>query len=323
MLSSNWKALIASNKVQVGVSKKRKAEDAEDKPNLMAAAASTANAAAASGPATVTPCLAIDCEFVGVGRDGSENALARVSLVNFHSEVVLDTYVKPTETVTDYRTAVSGIKAAHIHSKGAISFKQCQREVAAIIKDKILVGHAVQNDLQALLLSHPKHLVRDTARYKGLCPDRPRSLKKLVAEVLGQSIQVGSHDSVQDARATLALYKHVRARWEKEIWEKKVKRRSTNTTTTTTTTVSASSATNEAGATTSTLTVSSSSTSVSASAPRSAAVTAPVLIGAHKSKKAYVAAKQAAEEARRLQKQERNQRRKKMRTEQKLEKMNR
>lgn len=121
---------------------------------------------------SVTPCLAIDCEFVGVGVEGVDNALARVSIVNFHSAVVYDKYVKPSEPVTDYRTSVSGIRPQHIHSKGAVTFKQAQREVAQLIEGKILVGHAVQNDLQVLLLSHPKHLLRDTSKYKGLCPDR-------------------------------------------------------------------------------------------------------------------------------------------------------
>ena len=163
---------------------------------------------------SVTPCVAIDCEFVGTGADGTGNALARVSIVNFHSAVLYDKYVKPVEAVTDYRTSVSGIKPQHVHSKAAISFKQCQREVAALLDGRIVVGHALHNDLSVLLLSHPKHLVRDTAKFKGLCPDRPRSLKNLAAEVLGLDIQRGEHNSVEDARCTLALYKHHRTKWE-------------------------------------------------------------------------------------------------------------
>lgn len=58
--------------------------------------------------------VAIDCEMVGVGPDGETSALARVSIVNFHGAVVLDTYVKPMEKVTDYRTFVSGITPKHL-----------------------------------------------------------------------------------------------------------------------------------------------------------------------------------------------------------------
>lgn len=120
----------------------------------------------------MTPCVAIDCEFVGIGADGTGDALARVSIVNFHAHVLYDKYVKPVEPVTDYRTAVSGIRPAHIHSITAVSFKTAQREVADLLEGRIIVGHALQNDLSVLLLSHPKHLIRDTSKYKGLCPDR-------------------------------------------------------------------------------------------------------------------------------------------------------
>lgn len=138
---------------------------------------------------SVTPCLALDCEFVGAGPEGEVNVLARVSIVNFHSAVVYDRFVKPSELVTDYRTAVSGVRAGHVHGKNAVSFKQCQSEVAELVKDKILVGHALHNDLEVLLLSHPKHLVRDTSRYKGLCPDR--STNKTTHNSTQQSKQFG------------------------------------------------------------------------------------------------------------------------------------
>lgn len=43
---------------------------------------------------------------------------------------------------------------------------QVQKEVAEIIRGKILVGHSLKNDLSVLFLSHPKKNIRDTARYK-------------------------------------------------------------------------------------------------------------------------------------------------------------
>ena len=54
--------------------------------------------------------IAMDCEMVGVGRDGAESALARVSIVNYNGEQVYDSYVLPKEQVVDWRTAVSGIR---------------------------------------------------------------------------------------------------------------------------------------------------------------------------------------------------------------------
>ena len=43
-------------------------------------------------------------------------------------------------------------------------FEVVQREVAALLKGRVLVGHAVYNDLKVLMLSHPKKHTRDTAR---------------------------------------------------------------------------------------------------------------------------------------------------------------
>jgi hypothetical protein len=54
--------------------------------------------------------LALDCEMVGIGIDGSESSLARVSLVNYHGAVQLDEFVRQRERVVDYRTQYSGVR---------------------------------------------------------------------------------------------------------------------------------------------------------------------------------------------------------------------
>jgi RNA exonuclease 4 len=164
--------------------------------------------------------VAIDCEMVGVGPEGVDSALARVSIVNFNGAVLLDCYVKPQEKVTDYRTHVSGIEPHHLESDQALTFKEAQFKTEAIIRNRILVGHAVYNDLQALILSHPALLIRDTSRYKPfrkLAKGRTPGLKMLVKEVLGIPIQSGSHSSVEDARFTIQLYKSVKSEWEKSF----------------------------------------------------------------------------------------------------------
>ena len=53
----------------------------------------------------------MDCEMVGVGEEGKDNILARVSLVNQYGQCIYDKFVKASETVTDYRTFVSGVRA--------------------------------------------------------------------------------------------------------------------------------------------------------------------------------------------------------------------
>lgn len=58
----------------------------------------------------------MDCEMVGVGPKGEDSIVARVSLVNQFGKCIYDKYVKPTEEVTDYRTAVSGIRPENINT---------------------------------------------------------------------------------------------------------------------------------------------------------------------------------------------------------------
>jgi RNA exonuclease 4 len=171
--------------------------------------------------------LAIDCEMVGVGPTGQRSVLARVTLVDWHHEVVYDTYVTPTEDVTDYRYFVSGI-TEHDLVRHGIDFATCRRQVAERLVGKILVGHALKNDLAALQLSHPWHLIRDTAKYepfmKKLDNDRydehamlwPRKLKELTHEKLKRTIQPYgiAHCPVEDAVAALQLYQLVRVKWE-------------------------------------------------------------------------------------------------------------
>ena len=49
--------------------------------------------------------------MVGVGLEGTESVLARVSVVNFFGSVELDEIVLPKERIVDYRTQWSGIRA--------------------------------------------------------------------------------------------------------------------------------------------------------------------------------------------------------------------
>ncbi|OSD02939.1 ribonuclease H-like protein [Trametes coccinea BRFM310] len=164
--------------------------------------------------------VAIDCEMVGVGIDGEESALARVSLVNFYGAVLLDAFVRPRERVVDYRTQYSGIRPSDmVHAK---SFEEVQKQVADLLEDRILVGHAVHNDLKALLLSHPRPLTRDTQSlsHKHKLPSargRRPALRHLVQSELGLTIQSGEHSSVTDARATMALFRLHRKEWEKDF----------------------------------------------------------------------------------------------------------
>lgn len=163
----------------------------------------------------LTRTVAMDCEMVGVGSDGEESILARVSIVNQFGKCVYDKFCKPTERVTDYRTAVSGIRPEDI--KNGEEFKVVQKEVSEILKGRILVGHALHNDLKILFLDHPKKATRDTQKYKPfkqkVQSGRP-SLKMLCEKILNVKVQTGEHCSIQDAQAAMRLYTMEKKNWE-------------------------------------------------------------------------------------------------------------
>jgi len=164
----------------------------------------------------------MDCEMVGVGPNpDNDSVLARVSIVNFNGDQIYDSYVRPKEMVTDWRTHVSGIAPKHMVE--ARSLEAVQRDVAAIMDGRILVGHAVSNDLDALLLGHPKRDIRDTSKhaaYRKIAGGGSPRLKVLAEEFLGLKIQEGAHSSVEDARATMALYRRDKDAFEKEHLKK-------------------------------------------------------------------------------------------------------
>lgn len=152
--------------------------------------------------------IAIDCEMVGVGPGGHESALARVSIVDFHGKQVYDSYVKPQERVTNWRTAVSGISPKEM--RFAREFKEVQTVVASILKDRIVIGHDVKHDLEALKLKHSPREIRDTAKhdtFKKHGDGRKPALRVLAKKLLDVDIQNGAHSSLEDARVTMLLFR--------------------------------------------------------------------------------------------------------------------
>ena len=165
-----------------------------------------------------TECLAIDCEMVGVGPRGRRSVAARVAIVDANGTCLLDTFMRPREPVTQYRTRWSGIRPENLAR--APSIKSVRRRVLRLIHGKILVGHALHNDLKALNIQHDRTQLRDTACCQDLraaleaaVPGRYRanqspSLKNLCKYVLGVEIQSGEHCPVEDAASAMRLFLH-------------------------------------------------------------------------------------------------------------------
>uniref|UniRef100_A0A915DE58 Exonuclease domain-containing protein n=1 Tax=Ditylenchus dipsaci TaxID=166011 RepID=A0A915DE58_9BILA len=154
-----------------------------------------------------SPIFVLDCEMCMTSNKRSE--LTRISIVNEEGEILLDTYVKPTNEITDYVTQYSGITKEMLKDV-KVRLLDVQRAVSSILPaDGILCGHSLEFDLKALQLSHPYCI--DLAllfNFSGNARSRT-SLRTLTSIFLGENIQDAKtgHCSVEDALATLKLLK--------------------------------------------------------------------------------------------------------------------
>uniref|UniRef100_A0A3B4AS84 Exonuclease domain-containing protein n=1 Tax=Periophthalmus magnuspinnatus TaxID=409849 RepID=A0A3B4AS84_9GOBI len=125
--------------------------------------------------------------------------------------------------ITDYRTRWSGIRKSDLY--GAMPYDQARKEILKLLVGKVLIGHAIHNDLRVLNYNHPKALIRDTSRIPllnakaGFPEHQPASLKRLTKAIFNQDIQTGrkGHSSVEDAKATMELYKVIEVEWERKM----------------------------------------------------------------------------------------------------------
>ncbi|XP_058083184.1 RNA exonuclease 4-like isoform X2 [Magnolia sinica] len=168
--------------------------------------------------------VALDCEMVGGGSDGSLDLCGRVCIIDEDENVLFHSYVIPQIPVTNYRYEITGITEDHF--KDAMTLKQVQEKVQEILyngesiwklrmdggKARILVGHNLEHDLCCLRMNYPEHLMRDTAKYRPLMKTNliSHSLKYLTQTYLGYEIQTGIHDPYEDCVAVMRLYKRMR-----------------------------------------------------------------------------------------------------------------
>ncbi|XP_070768381.1 interferon-stimulated 20 kDa exonuclease-like 2 [Enoplosus armatus] len=173
-----------------------------------------------------TKYLAIDCEMVGTGPKGSISQLARCSIVSYEGDVVYDKFINPSMPVTDYRTRWSGIRRSDLVN--ATPYSEARKEILRLLMGKVVIGHAIHNDFKVLGYSHPGVLTRDTSRISllnlkaGFAVNECASLKRLTKAIFNRDIQTGKkgHSSVEDAKATMELYKVVEEEWEKKLASK-------------------------------------------------------------------------------------------------------
>ena len=153
--------------------------------------------------------LALDCEMCEV--EGDEQALTRISIVDWDGSIMIDELVKPSLPITNYLTPYSGITAQQLDPVSTTIGQIQERLLALLTPNTILVGHSLNADLAALKLTHP-FIIDTTLLYphpRG--PPLKSSLKYLSQKNLNREIQKGhgssGHDSIEDAIACLDLVK--------------------------------------------------------------------------------------------------------------------
>lgn len=151
--------------------------------------------------------LSMDCEMVMTGPE--EFSLARISVVNWSGDVVLDRLVKPDKPVTNYVTQFSGITEEMLKPV-TTTLRDIQNELLDLIGPRtILVGHSLDSDLKALKLTHPFIVDTSVIYPHPRGPPLKSSLKYLTQKYLNRQIQQGhgavGHNSIEDAKACLDL----------------------------------------------------------------------------------------------------------------------
>ncbi|EGV60415.1 hypothetical protein CANTEDRAFT_111603 [Yamadazyma tenuis ATCC 10573] len=153
--------------------------------------------------------FSVDCEFCQT-LNGKE--LARISVINFQNDVVLDEYVKPKEMIIDYLTKYSGITEQLLEGV-TTTLEDIQDTLLELVSsDDILIGHSLSSDLNILKIRHPNIVDTCFCYHHVRGPPYRPGLKWLTKTHLSRDIQMGElsgegHSSVEDARACLDLVK--------------------------------------------------------------------------------------------------------------------
>lgn len=143
--------------------------------------------------------------------------LARISITDWQGRVLIDTFVRPTQPVTDYRSSETGLRSHHLHS--APKIEDVRKTVKELLQGKVVVGYKLWELFLFSGLSHPAIDTRDVASFVpfrktlGYKSSQTVPLKTLVNKFMGRDIGHGYEHPLETARACLDLFR------SQTLWE--------------------------------------------------------------------------------------------------------
>ena len=172
--------------------------------------------------------IALDAEYVTLNWCNEEieidakldrkpvMSLARLSCLlssyNGDERVIIDDYIATNEPVQDYVTQYSGIFENDLNYK--VSTKPLTTPKATYLKLKLLMeqgvmflGHGLAQDFRILNIAVPSEQIIDTVELFRQTGGRKLRLRYLAYYLLGEKIQEKEHDSIEDARTALRLFR--------------------------------------------------------------------------------------------------------------------
>ncbi|QPG94530.1 poly(A)-specific ribonuclease [Epichloe festucae Fl1] len=180
------------------------------------------------GPGTI---IALDTEFVAIRQpeiemnsDGEREtirpivyALARTSVVRGQGEheglPFIDDYIAIQEPIVDYLTSYSGITQEDLDPRlskhSLLPLKMAYKKLWVLLNLGCrFLGHGLKQDFRVINIHIPKSQIIDTIDLFFLKSRlRKLSLAFLAWYLLKEDIQLETHDSIEDARTALKLYR--------------------------------------------------------------------------------------------------------------------
>jgi len=179
--------------------------------------------------------IAIDAEFVLMQEEQSEDThggmkrqispnefgVARISLIGTEKEsqaerYLMDDYITTNSSdIVNYLTQFSGIQPGDLDRKTSkhhlVSLKTAYLKLRYLVDSGYtFVGHGLSKDFSTINIVVPSKQVVDTVTLFHLENQRMISLRFLASVLLGIDIQQQTHDSIEDSRAALHLYRMYR-----------------------------------------------------------------------------------------------------------------